>query len=94
MSLVEWIRLEIGGNPAEVLTRRPWREHNNSKEQYARNALDQIWDWPDTGPKPRPNPRGPAATAEAIRFVDNNGREVWRLTYEDVWEERRRIRKM
>jgi hypothetical protein len=85
---VEWIRLDTRGNPPEVLTRRPWQEYN-SKAQYARAALDEIYDWPDTGPRPRPDPRGPAARADAIRFVDGTGREVFRLTANDVWQEHR-----
>jgi hypothetical protein len=88
MMFVEWLRLENGDNPPQVLTRRPWREHT-SMEQYARAALDQVWDWPDTGPQPKPDPRGPAARAEAIRFMDDSGVEVWRLTMDDVWGEHR-----
>jgi len=92
MHFVEWIRLEIGDNPPKVLTRRPWREHN-SKEAYAKDALDQVWDWTNTGPQPKPDPRGPAARAEAIRFMDESGKEVWRLTMDDVWKERRAQKK-
>jgi hypothetical protein len=93
MMFVEWIRLEIGDNSPKVLTRRPWREHN-SKEQYAKDALSQVWDWTDSvGPQPLPDPRGPAARAEAVRFIDDSGVEVWRLTYKDVWNARHPIKK-
>jgi hypothetical protein len=66
-------------------------------EQHARAALDQVYEWPDTRPKLKSDPRGPAARAEAIRFVDDAGdagdagQEVFRLTYGDVWKERRSV---
>jgi hypothetical protein len=45
MKYVDWIRMEIGKDPPEVLTRRPWRE-KPLMEQYTRADLDQIYDWP------------------------------------------------
>jgi hypothetical protein len=87
MGRVEWIKLETDEKSPKVLRERASEDYRDARrmEQIARAALDELWDFTATGPERRVG----ALFADGIRFLDGNGREVFRRTVEDAWMQRR-----
>src|SRR5258707_13886123 len=88
MGVVELIRLETQGRPL-VLNRAPWGGGNPTKaefEAYARTALEGFYE-PGFG-QPRPGvgfrDDGIQLCPEAVRFLDDSGAELWRVTLRDM----------
>jgi hypothetical protein len=87
MGCVEWIKLERDDESPKVLMVRASEDYRDARqmERIARAALDELWDFTATGPERKIG----ALFADGIRFLDRNGREVFRRTVQDAWMQRR-----
>jgi hypothetical protein len=91
MSIVEFIRLEVRGNPPEVLP--PGRHRIDIAHarflRYAKKVLEGYYEPNSFQLKPGFRVQcGRSSVPEGIRFLDDDGAEVSRYTLYDLYNDR------
>jgi hypothetical protein len=89
MGAVEFIRLEVGGQPPVVLSRTGWSGGDPTKaefETYARTALKGFYEPGLARPKAGVGfwHNGTQLVPEAVRFMNDDRTERWRLSLRDM----------
>jgi hypothetical protein len=92
MGFMERIRLEVGGNPPQILRSERWFGSDPGESEflaYAKEALKSCYEGSSLKPKPGFGVLlGGVPVPEAIRFLGDDGRERWRYTVYDLYKHR------
>jgi hypothetical protein len=94
MSLTEFIRLEVGGNPPQALICVPWGGIEPTRSEfltYAKEELQSFYEPNSFEPKQSYGIlRGGQPVPEGVRYVDSERSERWRYTLYDLRNDRKR----
>lgn len=92
MGVIEFIRLEVGGKPPQILGNVPWAATDCGRFQsWAKRALKGHYEANSLEPKPRFGKlRGGPPIPEGIRLLGDDGVELSRYTLYDLDSDRQK----